>query len=72
MEGNCGGAYREAMITVVVCETSVVFDKMSKEVCVGAKCIKCETEEQFRVVYNIIMAIAEFCGKRMMMRRSER
>ena len=72
MGGNCGGTYREAMITVVVCETSVMFDRMSREVCVGAKCMKCETEEQFMIVYNVIMALAEFCGKRMMMRRSER
>jgi hypothetical protein len=54
------------MIVVVICETSVSIDKKSREVCVGARCIKYETEEQFKAVYDLVMEIASFCGVKML------
>jgi len=57
------------MIAVPICETSVMLDQRNREVCVGARCIRYETDEQFKVAYELVMVIAKFCDVKMMNKR---
>jgi hypothetical protein len=52
------------MIAVPICETSIILD--SKEVCIGAICMKYESDEQFKVVHGLVMAIAKVCEMKKM------
>ena len=49
------------MIAVAICETSVTLDRYNREVCVGTRCMRYETEEQFKMAYELVMEIARFC-----------
>jgi len=57
------------MIAVPICETSVILVRYNKEVCVGAMCMKYENDEQFKVVYELVMAIAKVCDVKKMNER---
>jgi hypothetical protein len=59
------------MMAVPICETSVVLDEIGREMCIGAKCIRYEIDEQFKVAYELVMAIAKFCDVKIMNEKSK-
>jgi hypothetical protein len=59
------------MIAVPICETSIMLDQRNREVCIGAGCIRYGTDDQFKVAYELVMAIAKFCDVKIMNERSK-
>ena len=57
------------MIAVPICEMSVILVQYSKEVCVGAVCMKYENDEQFEAVYKLVLEIAKVCDVKKMNER---
>ena len=57
------------MIAVPICETSMILVRYSREVCVGAVCMKYENDEQFEAVYKLVMLIAKVCDVKKMNER---
>jgi hypothetical protein len=52
------------MMVVSICSVAVMIDKINREICAGAYCKKYETEEQFKIAYELIEMIIKFCVRK--------